>query len=462
MNILKLKEEVLALSSRTIDATRVEEQKVRRMQLLLNLNRLFAVLLFLSGFGLVISLIDTSIWNFKMFWWGLKFFIFLFELVFLLAGYGITLMLGYSDPDAVALMMSIHNAIFGGNDTILGLYIEDLIVNPLQIPAQQNIIDSIYAFSIIVTIMLAFIAGMGFIRECNPGLSAISFFALNIVLGLASLNGKLLIDVNFNSGNILEMIFSKMVITAFLLYLYLELSFQANYIYSVISPNIHRHRRISSNIKRLKEFKLPTGQTLAQQSEASNSTSRISVKGKNTTTSRLTVVAAFSKIRGLVGKKLFRINVGEDWDKLNHRLKNYYQQLEKNDPFMSISLSASAHTPSMSRLILIISTGTIFRIGALMIFSWLALNPIPVLRVLHMPSSIIDSIEASQPEMIMLVLIPLALSFLLVGLLVHYIQKRLALRLERYQQGLVIHPVSPSLETKKQLQLRKKTPESRP
>ena len=447
----------------TINPTRVEEQRVKRMQLLLNLNRLFAILIFLSGFGLVVSLIDSSVWNFKLFWWGLKFIVFLFELIFLLAGYGIALMFGYTDLDAVALMMSIHNAIFGGNGTILGLNIEDLIVNPLQIPAQENIVNSIYAFSIIVSIVLAFIAGIGFIRECNPGLSAISFFALNIVLGLASLNGKLLIDTNFNSGNIVQMIFSKLVITAFLLYLFLELSFQANYIYSVINPNIHRHRRISSNIKRIKEFKLST--ITPQKSKEATPTvkhSDVLANGKEEPPSRPAIVAAFSKMRGLVGRKLFRINTEEDWDKLNNRLKNYYTQLEKNDPFIAVSLSASAYTPSITRLILIITSGTIFRLAALAIFSWLALNPLPVLRVLHMPASIIDSIEAQQPEMIMLVLIPLALSFLLVGLLVYFIQKRLAIRLARYQQGLVIHPVrTPTVQTEKQLELKKKTPKSR-
>ncbi len=453
----------MVLSRRAIDPTRVEEQRVKRMQLLLNLNRLFAILIFLSGFGLVISLIDSSVWNFKLFWWGLKFIIFLFELIFLLAGYGIALMFGYSDPDAVALMMSIHNAIFGGNGTILGLNIEDLIINPMQIPAQENIVNSIYAFSIITSIVFAFIAGMGFIRECNPGLSAISFFALNIVLGLASLNGKLLIDTNFNSGNIIQMIFSKLVITAFLLYFFLELSFQANYIYSVISPNIHRHRRISSNIKRIKEFKLTT--VTPQKLEETTSSiqhSDVLVKGKEETPSRPVLVAAFSKIRGLVGRKLFRINTGEDWDKLNNRLKTYYMHLEKNDPFIAVSLSASAYTPSITRLILIITTGTIFRLAALAIFSWLALNPLPVLRVLHMPASIVDSIEAQQPEMILLILIPLALSFLLVGLLVHYIQKRLAIRLARYQEGLIIRPVSTtSVKTEKQLQLKKKPSKNR-
>ncbi|MBN1328913.1 MAG: hypothetical protein JXA54_05515 [Candidatus Heimdallarchaeota archaeon] len=441
-----------------IDVLRVEDTKVRRMRNLLNINRVFAILVFISGFALVISSIDPVVWNFQSFWFGLKFIVFIFELLFLLIGYGIALLLGYDDAGAVALMSAIHSAIFGGSDTVLGIPIQEWILNPLQIPTDQSIVDAFYSFFIIITIIIALIAGLGFVRECNPALSATSFFAMNIVIGLASLNGKLLIDLNFSSGNIIDMIFSKLVITAFLIYFFLELSFQASYIYNVIGPNIQRHRRISSNIKRLKNFNMPIVQETKIALDEEEENGQIKVKGKATSVAMLKVTTAFSRVKGMVGKRLFKISIDEDWDKMNNRLKNFYLNLEEDDPFLSISLSASANTPSISRLIFIISIGTIFRMGMLFILSWLALNPQPILQFLHMPESIINSVEAGQPEMIMLVLAPLAVTFLLIGLIVQFIQKRVAQRMQKGDNGLAIHSVSEIKEMEKKRIRRRRKP----
>ncbi len=444
------------------EALRVENTKVRRMRGLLNINRIFAALVFISGFALVISSIDSSVWNFQSFWFGLKFIVFIFELVFLLIGYGVALLLGYDDAGAVALMSAIHSSLFGGSNTVMGIPIEDWITNPLQIPTDQSIVDAFYAFFIIIAIIIALIAGLGFLRECNPALSATSFFALNIVIGLASLNGKLLLDLDFSSGNIAQMVFSKLVITAFMIYFFLELSFQASYIYNVIGPNIQRHRRISSNVNRLKNFTMPVIEEKKKITVEEEENGHIRVKGKTTSTSLLKVTTAFSRVKGMVGKKLFKISADEDWDKMNNRLKSFYLDLEEDDPFLSVSLSASANTPSMSRLILIISTGTIFRMGVLLLLSWLALNPQPILEFLHFPDSIIHSVEAGQPEMIMLVLAPLAGTFLLIGLIVQFIQRRIAIRMQKAEPGPVIHSISETKEVEKKRFKRRRKQESVP
>jgi len=434
----------LALSE--VIGTRVEEDKVRKMRNLLNMTRIFALVVFIAALGLVISSIDTSIWKFESFWFSLKFFVFLFELIFLLIGYGIAYLLGYDDSGAVALMDSFHSAVFGGGDTILGVTVEDILLQPLQFFSQPGLFEPIYSFFIIIILFIALVAGLGFLRECNPALSAISFFAMNIVLGLASLSGKLKIDLDF-SGSIVEMIFSKLVITAFLIYFSLELSFQASYVYNVIGPNIHRHRRISSNINRLREFKMPLDRMKDKRPEPDVESDRMSIRGKNTSRARITVTTAFSRIKGLVGRKLFRISPEEDWDKMNNRLKAFYEQLERNDPMIGVSLSASAYTPSLMRLVLIITSGTLFRMVALLLLSWLALNPLPILQFLNMPDSIINSIEAGQPEMILLVLAPLSILFMLVGLLVQFIQRRATRRMGAAAQRPVIHPVSEKKET---------------
>ncbi|NHJ87234.1 MAG: hypothetical protein FK734_17350 [Asgard group archaeon] len=420
--------------------SRVEETRVGKMKRLLNLTRIFAILVFLSAFALVISSIDRSIWSFQSFWYGLKFFVFLIELVFLLFGYGFAYLLGYGDEGAIAMMAAIHNAIFGGSQTVLGIPIEDLLTNPLQLPTQQTLFDAIYGFLIMITLMIALFSSIGFIRECNPALSAVSFFALNIVLGLASLSGKLLIDIDFSGGNIIQMIFSRIVITAFMIYFSLELSFQASYVYNVIGPNIHRHRRISTNVRRLKNFEMPLEQKKPVVTEGEEET--IVIAGKNTSTARLKVSTAFSQIKGMVGKKLFRISDEEDWDKMNLRLKNFYLKLEEDDPLLSVSLSASAYTPSVGRLILIITAGTLMRMAVLLVLSWLALNPVPILTFLNFPDSIVNSVEAGQPEMIILVLAPLAVLFMLVGLLVQFIQRRVSLRIAKNAQKGIIHSIS--------------------
>jgi hypothetical protein len=431
------------------------------MRNLLNINRLVAALIFITGFGLIINLIKPEFWSFQNFWFGVKFFIFIFELIFLLIGYGIARLLGalfpslgYGDPEAVAVMTAIHNALFGGNDTVLGRDIVEWIENPLYLP--ENAIDGIYTFTIIMILIIAFIAGIGFLRDCNPALSATSFFGLNIAIGIIAIYDMLKVSLDFSTENLVSLIFSRLTISAFLIYLYLELSFQASYIYNVIGPNIQRHRRISSNLKRLRDFRMPITREPATEIKDEG---KIEMRGKNTSAARLAVTTAFSRIRGMVGKKLFKISTEEDWDKLNNRLKNFYEQLERNDPLISVSLSASASTPSITRLIVIISTGTLFRMGMLVILSWLALNPIPVLRFINMPQSVIDSVEAGQPEMIMFVLAPLSILFIIIGLIVQLIQKRITKRMEK-TTGKVIHPVSEDKEEKpKRTRRRRREPQ---
>lgn len=446
MNTSKQKGGALVLSE--IIGTRVEEDKVRKMRNLLNMTRVFAVLVFIAALALVISSIDASIWNFSSFGKSLKLFVFLFELLFLLIGYGIAYMLGYDDSGAVAMMNAFHSAIFGGGDTIMGVSVENIILNPLQFFSQPGLFEPLYSFFIMIILFIALISGLGFLRECNPALSAISFFAMNIVLGLASLSGKLLIDIDF-SGGIAQMIFSKLVITAFLIYFSLELSFQASYVYNVIGPNIHRHRRISSNIKRLRDFKMPLERMRDERPQADEESDRMGIRGKNTSRSRMTVSTAFSRVKGLVGRKLFRISPDEDWDKMNNRLRGFYEQLERDDPMIAVSLSASAYTPSLARLILIITSGTLFRMAALLLLSWLALNPVPILQFLNFPDSVVSSVEGAQPEMIMLVLAPLSILFLLVGLVVQFIQRRATRRMEAAAQRPTIHPISEEKETQR-------------
>jgi len=422
--------------------TRVEAKRVGQMRTLLNVTRAFAALISLSAFVLVVMAVDPVIWNFQSFLWGLKFFIFLIEIVFLLAGYGVALLMGLGDGGAAAIMASIHNAIFGGNQTIMGIPFDELLRNPAQIPTEQNVVNALYAFLIMTILIIALVAAIGFIRECNPALSATSFFALNIVLGLASLNGKLTIDMSIGDGTFFQLIFSKLVLTAFFIYFALELSFQASYIYNVIGPNIERNRRISANIKRLKQFQMPIG----QKPVASDDGSVVS-GGKNTSRARLAVTTAFSQIKGLVGKKIFRISPEEDWDKMNSRLKTFYLSLEENDPLISVSLSASTYTPSIMRLAFIITSGTIFRMGALLLLSWLALNPEPILIFLNMPDSIINSIEASQPEMVLFILLPLAVSFFMLGLLVQWVQKLIANRGDKSAKlAKTMHSVNEDME----------------
>ncbi len=426
-------------------SSRVEKDRVRKMRTLLVSTRIVAGLISLAAFILVMTSVDPVIWRFQSFWYGLKMFIFFFELLFLLIGYGIAFILGYGDSGAVAIMSAIHVAIFGGNETVIGIPIDELILNPLQIPLQQDLLDAGFAFAIVMAIIIAFVSGIGFLKECNPALSAISFFSMNIVLGIAAMNGKLLLNLEFSSGNFFQMIFSKMVITAFLIYFSLELSFQASYIFNVIGPNVQRHRRISSNIERLKKFKMPIGVKKPIAEDEST------IKGKKTSTSLLKVTTSFSKIRALVGQKLFRISPQEDWDKLNNRLKNYFLKLEENDPFISVSLSASAYTPSMMRLLLIVLSGTLLRMVTLLFMSWLALNPVPVLTFLNFPDSIITSVEGGQPEMVMLVLIPLAIFFMVVGLIVQAIQRRVAKKMfEKTSGGKVIHSIKEGSQDEKE------------
>ena len=103
---------------------------------------------------------------------------------------------------------------------------------------------------------------------------------------------------------------------------------------------------------------MPLDRMRDKRPEQDEESDRMSIRGKNTSRARITITTAFSRIRGLVGRKLFRISPEEDWDKMNNRLKGFYEQLERDDPMIAVSLSASAYTPSLARLILIITSAS--------------------------------------------------------------------------------------------------------
>lgn len=184
------------------------------------------------------------------------------------------------------------------------------------------------------------------------------------------------------------------------IYLSFDLAVQASYVQSVFSFKAKK-REISDQRKE----KTPTG----KEAKVTLSTSIVR---------RFLTSDVVQYLREIVEKRVSRegskTSVGVDSARLQVFLENLYQM----DPEAKTSLEAKVTLPSEAKTLLSILLSTLYRILAIILLSYIVIHPQFLFSFLGAPPTIIGSLELSQPEAILLVLLPLLFTITLIGLLI--------------------------------------------
>ncbi|MFX0060667.1 MAG: hypothetical protein ACFFC7_00600 [Candidatus Hermodarchaeota archaeon] len=258
---------------------------------------------------------------------------------------------------------------------------------------------------IIILFPIAFFSGLGFIRDGDTRLAIISFISQQIILGIALFLRTTNVPFVLDISTILSLFMSPIFLVGFVLYVYLEVSFQCAYALKVLQPMIDREKRIQSHLERIKSF-IPS-----QREDVSESGRRAG--GSFDVLSR-------SYIREMIERKIFRGKHKEEDLKVTMRLQGYLSRLSSAYPGYEDNLTAHAAQTRSFKILEYAVPGIILRLAGIIFLAFLILNPGPLLLISGIVGAVPpigDSIELNQPEFRTVILIIFVLAFILLGVI---------------------------------------------
>ncbi|MHA2504432.1 MAG: hypothetical protein ACXAE3_16375, partial [Candidatus Kariarchaeaceae archaeon] len=273
---------------------------------------------------------------------------------------------------------------------------------------------------ILAGIVLIVLTGIGFIRRSDVKLAGVTLVISQIVILLAYLKDYTLV-LNLDNTSISTLLNSNLYRLALISYLYFEFSLQTGYLYSLTSPTLTRQRRVGKSLQRLSEFRLGITK-LGTEEEKESDTAKKEMTDE-TDEGREKVSSAMAMGSGSTSAKKYSADAliflmdsaqdslfskpGGDQERLTGRLQRYHDGLLQHDPKLDDKLGGSAEKAFKPLMVLITVIGSLVTRLAIIIFlSWLVVKPQVLLEFISLPESITNSLEITQPEGLLIVLIP--------------------------------------------------------
>ncbi|MFW9970105.1 MAG: hypothetical protein ACFFDF_07880 [Candidatus Odinarchaeota archaeon] len=243
--------------------------------------------------------------------------------------------------------------------------------------------------------------------------------------------------------NFFQFIASPVILFALISYIYLELTFQINYIDTVTKPSLERSDRLEAQLNILaRESHFITANIDKIKAEAKERMKEI----EETEQEGLVVGKFFAKtgkrfsyVREMIEKR----KLEEEEKKLvtaaskTRRLGRYIDRLFREDTEARDTLTASSSAPRVRNLATSTLFNFIYRVGLLMIISFIIIHPNWFLTtVMQLPAAITESVAMYSPEVIIVLLLPIMLTFPVISKLISFIKHRnLIIRLQ--QEGRI-------------------------
>ncbi len=267
------------------------------------------------------------------------------------------------------------------------------------------------ATTILILLPIAFLSGLGFLREGNTKLAIYSFLGFQLIIIIAIFTQKIIIPTTIDSSDLITMIFSPVFALGFLLYLLLEIAFQTSYTLNIIEPMTEREKRIQGHLKRIRTF-VPLSEE-----EKGKEQSIQSMQSK-----KFDLLAA-SYLREMVERRVFKKGEVMRDAKTMMRLQSYLASLNQSDPETDLKLAAKTAQPDVSAIIRHFIPAMILRILAVTILSYIILAPQFILTPLMGNSfpALLQSLELTQPEFQTIAILNVVLFFILLGVILHYL-----------------------------------------
>ena len=225
-------------------------------------------------------------------------------------------------------------------------------------------------------------------------------------------------------------------------YIYLELSFQINYADIVTKPSVERSDRLEAQLKILaRESHYVTANIDKIKEEAKEKMKEIELEQKEG--------LALGKFFAKTGKRFSYVKemiekrkLEEEEKKLvtaaskTRRLGRYIERLFREDTEARDTLTASSSAPRARNLATSTLINFIYRVGLLLIISYVIIHPRWFFRILQLPDAVTESVVTFSPEVIIVLLLPIMVIFPVISKLISFIKHRnLILRLQ--QEGRI-------------------------
>jgi hypothetical protein len=235
-------------------------------------------------------------------------------------------------------------------------------------------------------------------------------------------------------------LFSPIAYFSIVSYLYLEFAFQVNYIETVTTPSLERGERLESQLRLLrKESLMITANAEKIREESKQRKKELGLEGPSVRKFISQKEQKFSYIKEMIEKR----KLEEEEKKLisaaskTRRLGRYVERLFKEDPEAEDTITAKSSAPHPKNLITSTIFTSVYRLGLLMLLSFIIIHPQWFLEeVFQVPPAISEAVINYSPEIIIIILIPVMLIFPVISQIISYVKHRnLLIRLQ--QEGRI-------------------------
>jgi len=241
--------------------------------------------------------------------------------------------------------------------------------------------------------------------------------------------------------NIFQFFASPVILLAIASYIYLEMAFQINYTFTVTKPSLERSHRLEAQLSVLQsESYYITANVDKIKEEAKKRKQELKIDEKATIGKFFAKTGdTFSYVKEMIERRKL-----EDEEKKlitaaskTRRLGRYIHRLFQEDNEARDTLTARSSAPKPKSLIVSTIINFIFRVGLLIIISFIIIHPKWFMEnIFNLPPAIIESVAMFSPEVIIILLIPLMLIFPVISKIISSIKHRnLIIRLQ--QEGRI-------------------------
>ena len=241
--------------------------------------------------------------------------------------------------------------------------------------------------------------------------------------------------------NIFQFFASPVILLAIVSYIYLEMAFQINYTFTVTKPSLERSIRLEAQLSVLQSESYYINANIDKiKEEAKKRKQELKIDEKATIGKFFAKTGdTFSYIKEMIEKRKL-----EDEEKKlitaaskTRRLGSYIHRLFQEDSEARDTLTARSSAPKPKSLMVSTIINFIFRVGLLIIISYIIIHPKWFMEnVFDLPPAIVESVAMFSPEVIVILLIPLILIFPVISKIISSIKHRnLIIRLQ--QEGRI-------------------------
>ncbi|MFX0172966.1 MAG: hypothetical protein ACFE9L_13720 [Candidatus Hodarchaeota archaeon] len=268
------------------------------------------------------------------------------------------------------------------------------------------------ATAILILLPIALVSGVGFLQKGDTKLAIYSFLGFQLIVIIAIFTENILISTSIDTTDLFTMILSPIFTLGFFLYLLLEIAFQTSYMLNIIEPMTEREKRIQEHLKRIRTFVPQPEQIKGEKEQAVQS-----VQSK-----RFDLLAA-SYLREMVERRVFKRGETARDDKSMMRLQSYIASLNQSDSRIDQKLAAQTAQPDISALLKYFVPAMIFRIIAVVLLSYFIMAPEGILNFFVAASfpALLKSLELGQPEFQTIAILNVALIFIVISAVLHYL-----------------------------------------